>query len=101
MENNIKRHTVTTVLEYDKDGDVVREEKREDKEYFEPAGESKTISTPFDRYVQYPWLDQYPHNPIPWIPVIYSATDHIDPALRQPATCDSGVAKTGATLATL
>ena len=36
MEKNIKRYTVTTVLEYDRDGDVVREERCEDKEYYEP-----------------------------------------------------------------
>ena len=42
MEKQTKRYTVTTVLEYDKDGDVVREERCEDTEYFEP--EAPTMS---------------------------------------------------------
>lgn len=54
MEKNIKRYTVTTVLEYDKDGDVVREERCEDTEYFEPESEPKLTYTPFDGYWQYP-----------------------------------------------
>ena len=44
MEKQTKRYTVTTVLEYDKDGDVVREERCEDTEYFEP--EAPTIKVP-------------------------------------------------------
>ena len=54
MEKQTKRYTVTTVLEYDKDGDVVREERCEDTEYFEPEAEPKLTYTPFDGYVQYP-----------------------------------------------
>jgi len=36
MEKHTKRYTVTTVLEYDRDGDVIREEHCEDTEYYEP-----------------------------------------------------------------
>lgn len=54
MEKNIKRYTVTTVLEYDREGDVVREERCEDTEYFEPESEPKLSYTPFDGYVDYP-----------------------------------------------
>ena len=44
MEKNIKRHTVTTVLEYDRDGDVVREERCEDTEYYEPEAPAIKVS---------------------------------------------------------
>ena len=86
---------MTTVLEYDKDGDVIREERCEDTEYFEPESEPKLTYTPFDGFLQveYPQYPQYPTYP----QVVYGTGDHIDPALRQPATCSPGVAKTSAT----
>ena len=52
MEKNIKRYTVTTVLEYDREGDVIREERCEDTEYFEPESRPKLTFTPFDGYAQ-------------------------------------------------
>lgn len=54
MEKHTKRYTVTTVLEYDKDGDVIREERCEDTEYYEPETDLKITSSPFDGYYQYP-----------------------------------------------
>ena len=70
MEKNIKRYTVTTVLEYDREGDVVREERCEDTEYFEPESEPKLSYTPFDGYVDYPI-----GNPITHPYVTYSSMD--------------------------
>ena len=56
MEKNIKRYTVTTVLEYDKEGDVTREERCEDTEYYDPNGlESE----------QLPYLEKYYFQPLP------------------------------------
>ena len=43
MEKNIKRYTVTTALEYDKEGDVVREERCEDTEYYDPTTAPKPV----------------------------------------------------------
>ena len=73
MEKNIKRYTVTTVLEYDKDGDVVREERCEDKEYFEPESEPKLTYTPFDGYFQYPTGNPITH------PYVTYSVDHVAP----------------------
>ena len=55
MEKNIKRYTVTTVLEYDREGDVTREERCEDTEYFDPNGLEE----------QRPYLEKYYFQPLP------------------------------------
>lgn len=44
MEKFIKRYTVTTVLEYDREGDVVREERCEDTEYYDPGAPAIKVS---------------------------------------------------------
>jgi hypothetical protein len=82
------------VLEYDREGDVTREERCEDTEYFEPAAEPKTTCTPFDGWMQF----EYPMSPT-YPPVVYNTGDPIDPAFRQPATCGEPDVKTTPTAA--